>query len=365
MSVKAAVASGLKEEGKLAEVVSIPKPTISSKQILVKAVAFAVNPTDWKHLFYGFSKKGDIVGSDVSGIVEEVGADVVSFAKGDYVSATMHGNTSSNQGSFCEYAVVDTETAIKHDSSTFSKEALSVGTHPSSSINSFEAAASSTLGLCTVALSYAHSLNIDATTSKNKTILIWGGASATGVIAIQVAKLVYGLRVFATASPQNHELLKSLGADQVFNYRDADVVDQIRKAGNNTIEYGLDVISSAETFQSLYDATEGAENVSLDNLLSLEPSSITTKEGRNVKYGKTLAYAVYGTEVKLGPYTLPPDQQAAMDYNKFWQETLPKYISEIKTANLKVLPAGLESTNEALELLKQNKVSGEKVVWRI
>lgn len=365
MSVKAAVASGLKEEGKLAEVASIPKPTISSKQILVKSVAFAVNPNDWKHLFYEFSSKGDIVGSDVSGIVEEVGADVTGFAKGDYVSATMHGNVSTNQGAFCEYAVVDTETAIKYDSSTFSKEGLSVGTHPSSSINSFEAAASSTLGLCTVALSYSNSLKIDAATSKNKTILIWGGASATGVIAIQVAKLVYGLRVFTTASPQNHEFLKSLGADHVFNYRDADVVDQIRKAGNNTIEYGLDVISSPETFQSVYDATEGAENVSLDNLLWLGPTSITTKEGRNVKYGATCAYVVLGTEVKLGPTTLPPNQEAADDYNKIWQEILPRYISQIKTANLKVLPAGLESTNDALELLRQNKVSAEKVVWRI
>lgn len=365
MSVKAAVATGLKEEGKLAEVASIPKPTISSKQILIKSVAFAVNPTDWKHLTYGFSSKGDIVGSDVSGIVEEVGADVTGFAKGDYVSATMHGNVSTNQGAFAEYAVADTETTLKHDASNFTKEVLPVGEHASSAINSFEAAASATLGLITVSLSFSHSLKIDPATAKEKAILIWGGASATGIIAIQIAKLAFGLTVITTASPQNHEFLKSLGADHVFNYKDADVVDQIKKVGNNKIFYGLDTIGSKETFQGLYDATEGADNVALDNLLSMSPGQINTTEGRTVTSSNTLAYKVLGTEVKLGPHTIPADVEGAKNYLKFWQEVIPQYVSQVKTAKLKVLPAGLESTNEALELLKQNKVRGEKVVWRI
>jgi NADPH:quinone reductase-like Zn-dependent oxidoreductase len=52
-----------------------------------------------------------------------------------------------------------------------------------------------------------------------RTILIWGGASALGQYAIQFAKLG-GFRVVTTASSKNFDLVKGLGADSVFDYRD-------------------------------------------------------------------------------------------------------------------------------------------------
>ena len=60
-------------------------------------------------------------------------------------------------------------------------------------------------------------------------ILIWGGATAVGHHAIQLARLS-GFRVTAIASARNHAFLKSLGAAATIDYKDADVVAQIRGA---------------------------------------------------------------------------------------------------------------------------------------
>lgn len=102
--MKAAVVPESVTETKLAEIKEIPKPTIDDDQILIKAEAGAINPTDWKHIIVARSSKpGDIIGCDVSGIVEEVGSKVTNFKKGDAVSAYITGNISSVNGAFSEY----------------------------------------------------------------------------------------------------------------------------------------------------------------------------------------------------------------------------------------------------------------------
>lgn len=72
--------------------------------------------------------------------------------------------------------------------------------------------------------------DLDGDSPKDKAILVWGGASTCGHAAIQVAKAAGFNPIFATASSKNHETLKQLGATQVFDYRDSDVIDQIRDA---------------------------------------------------------------------------------------------------------------------------------------
>jgi threonine dehydrogenase-like Zn-dependent dehydrogenase len=57
-------------------------------------------------------------------------------------------------------------------------------------------------------------------------VLIWGGASSVGTFAVQSAKLL-GFTVYVTASSQNHEYMKKLGAHAVFDYKHSDVVSQI------------------------------------------------------------------------------------------------------------------------------------------
>jgi len=62
-----------------------------------------------------------------------------------------------------------------------------------------------------------------------KTILIWGGSSSCGSSTIQLAAAA-GLTVATTASNANREYVKSLGATQVFDHNDPNVIDEILKA---------------------------------------------------------------------------------------------------------------------------------------
>jgi len=94
----------------------------------------------------------------------------------------------------------------------------------------FEEAATMGCGLATVGLAMYKHLGLPflafpplqtSDFEKNRTpILIYGGSTATGTLAIQFAKLS-GLEVITTSSPHNFSLLKSLGADYVFDYAPA------------------------------------------------------------------------------------------------------------------------------------------------
>lgn len=60
------------------------------------------------------------------------------------------------------------------------------------------------------------------------TLLVWGGSTSVGCSVIQLAK-ASGLKVFATASEHNFDLLKELGADKVFDYKSKSITDDIIK----------------------------------------------------------------------------------------------------------------------------------------
>lgn len=84
---------------------------------------------------------------------------------------------------------------------------------------SFADAATLPCGLTTVALGlYKHlGIPLPPVIAKNAWILVYGGSSATGSLAIQFAKLS-GLKVVTTCSPHNFDFVRKLGADTVFDY---------------------------------------------------------------------------------------------------------------------------------------------------
>jgi NADPH:quinone reductase-like Zn-dependent oxidoreductase len=89
--------------------------------------------------------------------------------------------------------------------------------------------------------------------SEPLTLLIWGGASATGHYAIQYAKLA-GYKTIVTASSKHFDRIKSLGADILFDYNDPEVVKNIREATGNKLKYAADCISEEYTLEKVGDA---------------------------------------------------------------------------------------------------------------
>ena len=153
------------------------KPQLRDDYILVKTVAVALNPTDWKHVDF-MATPGALSGCDYAGVVEEVGPKVTKpFTKGDRVCGLCHGANALQleDGAFAEYIVA------KGNIQTLIPPHMA-----------FEEAATLGVGLVTVAQGLYQSLQLPLPSAPAKTafpVLIYGGSTASGTLAIQFAKL--------------------------------------------------------------------------------------------------------------------------------------------------------------------------------
>ena len=86
----------------------------------------------------------------------------------------------------------------------------------------------------------------DARSGPQRSILIWGGVTSVGQYAVQFAKLG-SFRVITTVSLKNFDLVKGLGADEVFDYRDESVVQKIRTATGNALDIAVDTTLEGKT----------------------------------------------------------------------------------------------------------------------
>lgn len=160
-----------------AELQTVPVPKPKDDYILVKTHAVALNPTDWKHIDF-LSQKGHTVGCDYAGTVESIGSSVQkSFKKGDRVAGFVHGVNSeeADDGAFAEYVVAKGDLQIKIPDNMSFEEASTLG-----------------VGICTVGQGLYQSLGLPLPDSPAKVpiwVLVYGGSTATGSLAIQFAKL--------------------------------------------------------------------------------------------------------------------------------------------------------------------------------
>jgi len=187
-----------------------PMPEMHADDILIKIAAASVNPVDWK-IREGHMKEGMkinfpfILGLDVSGVVEETGALVTRFAKGDKVYARAD---PSRNGSYAEYMVVRaSEVAFAPDS---------------------------------VPLNFAAAVPLAAQTAwaglfeqgnlyEGQTVLIHGAAGGVGSFAVQFARIA-GAHVIATTSTKNKDFVRALGAEEVIDYTKEDFSKMVKNA---------------------------------------------------------------------------------------------------------------------------------------
>lgn len=323
-----------------------PRPALRDDYILVKTVSVALNPTDWKHIEY-LAPPGVLVGCDYSGIVEEVGKAVRKpFKKGDRICGFAHGSNSvqHEDGTFAEYVVVKGDVQFRVPEHLSFQEAATLG-----------------VGVFTVAQGLYQSLKLALPTKpiNDKTpILVYGGSTATGTIAIQFAKLS-GYTVLTTCSPRNFDLVKKLGADTVYDYNDPNAASNVRKDTINNLKLVFDTISLEDSAQFCDNAlsTEGGDYSALLNV---------QLKRENVRDRFTLAYTVIGEGFDFGPNPFP----AKPEDRGFAEGFLPvaeKVLSEgkIKVHPPKVLPGGLKGVLDGLQAMKEGKVSGEKLVYNV
>ncbi|KAL5335060.1 hypothetical protein BJX70DRAFT_390938 [Aspergillus crustosus] len=199
-----------------------PFPTLQDRDdyILIETICVALNLTD--------------LGCDYAGTVKALGPAVKRrFRTGDRVSGVVHGSDAlqPEDGSFAEYIVA------KGDIQFRIPEDLSMGlVMPVTA-----AAAAATAPTATTIPS-------TKMTTEPEPILIYGGSTTTGSLAIQFAKLS-GYRVLTTCSPHNVPLVRSLSADAVFDYRDPQSATAIQTQTSNRPGPVLDIISLSSSAQ--------------------------------------------------------------------------------------------------------------------
>jgi NADPH2:quinone reductase len=197
------------------ELVNIPLPILKDQEILVKVAAAAINRGDiiQRMGFYPAPPGASLTpGLEAAGTVVAVGKGVTKWSAGDEVMALLAG------GGYAQYCSVHEDHALAIPKNFSMKEA---GATPESIFtvwtNVFE----------------------DAALKAGETLLIHGGTSGIGSMAIQMAK-VFGATVYATAgSEEKCKACEAFGADRAINYKEEDFVLVTKDLTDNV---GADVI---------------------------------------------------------------------------------------------------------------------------
>ncbi|KAF9785245.1 hypothetical protein BJ322DRAFT_1108701 [Thelephora terrestris] len=190
-------------------------------------------------------------------------------------------------------------------------------------------------------------------------VFVYGGSSGVGQFAIQLAKLS-GYKVVTVASPRNHELLKSFEAGAVFDYRDPEMVKEVKDVAGNNISHVFDPIAGNDT--QLTAVKVLAEHDKPGKII-LSPKESTTS-GRTSR-SKVLIdiFCSYG----FGHAGLGPGDDARRVLSAFLQK-IPELVRgrKLKCIPVKNFDGGLEIVvSDGFEYIPSGKVRAEKVVFTV
>jgi NADPH:quinone reductase-like Zn-dependent oxidoreductase len=258
-------AARVHQYGRIEDVVldDVSIPEVGLDEVLVQIEAASINPLDVKlisgslHAYFPLTMPYS-VGTDLSGTVVQSGRLAARFKKGDRVIGRLepgpgNGPQYSRGGAFAQCAVVPAR-------------------HLTSAPSTIELAESA--GLPTAAGTAWQALFEGAYLKPGQTILVHAGAGGVGSFAVQLSKYI-GARVIATASSANAQLVHTLGADQVVDYKSTDfssVLDSIDvvfdTVGGETLSQSYRVLKPGGTLVTI-TGTPDQEQAKAHNISAL------------------------------------------------------------------------------------------------
>ncbi|OAQ67705.1 alcohol dehydrogenase superfamily, zinc-type [Pochonia chlamydosporia 170] len=192
---------------------TVPRPSAQSlkaQDILIRVISTAINPADYKVPAMGFAARAIIAfpktpAMDLSGEVVAVGAGVTDILVGDHVMARV--SPLKRPGALSEYLIAHRDGYAKLSRDVDLDVAAAVGT---AGLTAYQ--------------------TIKPYVKPGDKIFINGGSGGVGTFGIQIAKLL-GCHVTVSCSTGKAELCRSLGADEIIDYKKTDVVDELTKLG--------------------------------------------------------------------------------------------------------------------------------------
>ncbi|MEV0247220.1 NADP-dependent oxidoreductase [Nocardia sp. NPDC050712] len=254
------------------EIVDLPDPHPGPGQVRIAVRAAGINPSDWKKR-QGLmdAELPQTLGYEAAGVVDELGAGVTDVAPGDRVFG------------FCTEATAQAELAV-----------LSYYAPIPPSLDFPGAAA------LPAALETATRALDQLGVASGSTVLISGASGSVGSAAVQLA-VARGARVLGTASPANHEYLRTLGAEPLAY--GPGLVERVRAIAPGGVDTALDVAGSG-VLPELVDLAGGAEHVvTLADFAGAQEYGVKFSSG---DAGRAVhAIADIGALIESGRFTLP------------------------------------------------------------
>lgn len=239
----------------------LPTPTINENEVLVNVKAFSINPVDVKtrngaSLAKVLEQNPPIIlGWDISGIIEKVGANVKNFKVGDEVFGMINFGKSGN--AYAEYVAAPAEhLALKPSNITHAE------------------AAASTLAALTAWQAFTHFGKL----KPNDKVLIHAAAGGVGHFAVQMAKHL-GAYVIGTSSEKNKDFVLSLGSDEHIDYRAAKFEDVL-----TDVDFVLETIGFENFGRSIDVLKPNGTIVNLPSGLSEEVKNKAIQKGVNANF---------------------------------------------------------------------------------
>ena len=323
-----------------------PYASPDADSVTVRNGAFAINPCDvmMQELGLFITAWPHVLGCDIAGTVEEVGANVTGLKAGDRVlgmcAATFNddGNGSFSMsadpgaGGFQQYTTLGAQYVTKIPERM-----------------SFEEASVLPLGLLTAAsvLYLDFCLHLDwpsaEAKAKEEYVVVWGGSSSVGACGIQLA-VNSGYKVITTCSSHNAAFCEDLGAEKAFDHKTAAAVDEIVDYLKGKKVVGIfDAISMGGTIERCVELAQKLEHKT--KIMTVQPGS---EKGRpeDVDITSVMAHLKADKARKLFGDFLPK----ALESGKFRAKPDPLVVGK-----------GLEFAQEACDTWKAG-ISGKKVV---
>ncbi len=207
----------------------VAKPTPKDNEVLVKVYAVSANAADLHllradpfliRLSSGLLKpKNEILGSDIAGRVEAVGRNVKQFKPGDEVFGDI---SAGGWGGFAEYACAHEDALVLKPANLSFEEAAAV---PMAAVTALQG------------------LRSNGQIQPGQKVLINGASGGVGMFAVQIAKS-FGAEVTAVCSTRNLDIVRSIGADHVIDYKKEDFTQNGHR---------YDLILAANGYHSISD----------------------------------------------------------------------------------------------------------------
>lgn len=172
-----------------------------------------------------------------------------------------------------------------------------------------------------------------------------------------------GLTPITTCSPKNFDLVKSYGAEAVFDYHLPSATAEIKSYTKNSLKFALDCVSETKTMEFCYKCIGRTGG----RYTALEPFPEGLDNRPTVRADWVFGPAAIGKKIALPPPLAREENPAIRDWTLEWFRNIQSLTDtgKVRLHPLKMIDGGFEGILQGLDLLKRKQVSAQKLVVKI